>query len=363
MASFGLTVIDVKMPDWKTTIIPPDAPIKNAILAIQNSGYQIALVVEDEDRLIGTVTDGDVRRGLLKGFLMSQPAIEIANRKPRTARLDTPAQEILALLNKYVLRQLPLISPENRLAGIAHVDQIKEQATNPKNTVVLMAGGFGKRLRPLTSNTPKPLLSVGDKPLLEAILDSFIHYGFGSYYISVNYLAESIVEHFGDGSRWGIDIEYLREEDPLGTAGALRLLPKHPELPVIVMNGDLITRVNFNELLRYHEETGAAGTMCVREYDMEVPFGVVELEGNRIRGIDEKPVHRFFVNAGIYVISPQAFDLIPEQGKFDMTSLFTAIAEKNWAASAFPVHEYWLDVGRLDDFERARADIRDGHFR
>lgn len=348
------------MSDWKKAIISPDAPIKEAVLAIQNSGYQIALVVAKDGHLIGTVTDGDVRRGLLKGYTMNHLASEIANCDPRTAMVSASAQELLTILSKHVLRQLPLITTHGQLAGIAHIDHIKEQAANPKNTVVLMAGGIGKRLRPLTANTPKPLLSVGDKPLLEAILDSFVHNGFTSYYISVNYLAESIVEHFGDGSRWGIDIEYLHEEDPLGTAGALRLLPELPDLPVIVMNGDLITRVNFNELLRYHEETGAAGTMCVREYDMEVPFGVVELEGNQIRGIDEKPVQRFFVNAGIYVISPQAFALIPGQGRFDMTSLFTAIVKKGWVASAFPVHEYWLDVGRLDDFERARADIRGG---
>lgn len=351
------------MPDWKKAIISPEAPIKEAILAIQNSGFQIALVADSDNRLIGTVTDGDVRRGLLKGYTMGHPAIEIANRDPKSAEESLPTQDLLAILNAHLLRQLPLVTFDGVLAGIVHVDSVKEQVLYPQNPVILMAGGFGKRLRPLTSNTPKPLLSVGDKPLLEAILDSFIQHGFRTFYISVNYLAQSIVDHFGDGSRWGIDITYLHEEEPLGTAGALKLLPQRPELPVIVMNGDLITRVNFRDLLRYHEETGAAGTMCVREYDMEVPFGVVDLEDNRILGIDEKPVHRFFVNAGIYVVSPDAFDLIPEQGRYDMTRLFTGIIGKGWGTSAFPIHEYWLDVGRLDDFERAQADIRNGDVR
>lgn len=351
------------MPDWKKAIISPEAPIKEAILAIQNSGFQIALIAERGSRLIGTVTDGDVRRGLLKGYTMEQPAINIASLEPKSAQEDMPVQELLGIMKTHVLRQLPLVTAEGVLAGIAHADFIKDQAVHPKNPVLLMAGGFGKRLRPLTSNTPKPLLSVGDKPLLEAILDSFIQHGFRTFYISVNYLAQSIVDHFGDGSRWGIDITYLHEDEPLGTAGALKLLPQRPDLPVIVMNGDLITRVNFRDLLRYHEETGAAGTMCVREYDMEVPFGVVDLEDNRILGIDEKPVHRFFVNAGIYVVSPDALDLIPEQGHYDMTDLFSAFIGKGWDASAFPIHEYWLDVGRLDDFERAKIDFRDGNFK
>lgn len=351
------------MPDWKDTVIAPDAPIKEAVLAIQNSGYQIALVADDDLRLMGTVTDGDVRRGLLKGCTMSQPAIDIANHDPHTAQPGMPANELLAILNKYILRQLPLISTDGKLCGVAHIDLLKEQATQPRNPVVLMAGGFGRRLRPLTSHTPKPLLNVGGRPLLEGILESFIQYGFQSYFISVNYLAESIIDHFGDGGRWDIDITYLRENEPLGTAGALRLLPERPDMPIIVMNGDLITRVNFHELLRYHEETGALGTMCVREYDMEVPFGVVDIRDNRIHAIDEKPVHRFFVNAGIYVISPDALDLIPGDGAFDMTSLFDAITASGSHAAAFPIHEYWLDIGRSDDFERANSDARDGTVR
>lgn len=351
------------MRDWRMTLVSPEAPVKDAILAIQNSGYQIALVADADERLLGTVTDGDVRRALLKGVNMEHPVAGIANRDPHTAAPDTPEQELLAILNRYVVRQLPLVSADGKLRGVAHIDLLKERAARPGNPVVLMAGGLGRRLRPLTANTPKPLLSVGGKPLLEGILEGFIQHGFQSYYISVNYLAESIIDHFGKGDRWDIDITYLRENEPLGTAGALRLLPERPHMPIIVMNGDLITRVNFHELLRYHEETGALGTMCVREYDMEVPFGVVDIRDNRIHAIDEKPVHRFFVNAGIYVISPDALDLIPGDGAFDMTSLFDAITESGSHAAAFPIHEYWLDIGRSDDFERANIDAMDGTVR
>lgn len=351
------------MGEWRMTLVSPDAPVKDAILAIQNSGYQIALVADTEDRLLGTVTDGDVRRALLKGVTMEHPVAEIANLDPHTAGQDMADQELLAILNRHVVRQLPLVSADGKLCGVAHIDLLKDRSARPGNPVVLMAGGLGRRLRPLTANTPKPLLSVGGKPLLEGILESFIQHGFQSYFISVNYLADTIVEHFGDGGRWDIDITYLRENEPLGTAGALRMLPARPELPVIIMNGDLITRVNFHDLLHYHEETGALGTMCVREYDMEVPFGVVDIDNGHIRAIDEKPVHRFFVNAGIYVISPEALDLIPAEGSFDMTGLFDAIVASGGQAAAFPIHEYWLDVGRSDDFERANDELKNGAVR
>ena len=223
-----------------------------------------------------------------------------------------------------------------------------------------MAGGLGSRLQPLTEDKPKPLLSVGDKPILETILESFIEQNFRRFYISVNYKADAIKKHFADGGRWNAEIRYLEEETRLGTAGALDLIPERPELPLLVMNGDLLTRVNFRDLLDYHLDQKAQATMCVREYDFQVPFGVVEIEDHHILSIDEKPVHRFFVNAGIYVLEPGLIDLIPKGEYFDMTDLFARAIEKGHETQAFPIHEYWIDVGRIDDLDRANHDHENG---
>ena len=347
-------------PDWQQTLILETATIRDAIKVIDSAGFQIAMVVNEKGEFLGTVTDGDVRRGLLHGSEMSHPVLTVTNRNPHTAADDASDVALLALMKQHLFRQIPLINTEGRLTGLVHANYLQEHVKSTNNPVILMAGGLGKRLRPMTEKTPKPLLPIGDKPLLEMILENFIHQGFSDFYISVNYRADTLKSHFGNGSRWGVSIRYLEEEEPLGTAGALRLLPEKPKLSAFVMNGDLLTRVNFKDLLSYHHEQSATATMCVREYDMEVPFGVVSLEGNRIQRIDEKPVHRFFVNAGIYLVSPEAFDLIPNDRRFDMTELFEVVIANNLETAAFPIHEYWLDIGRLDDFERANLDFRNG---
>ena len=211
-------------------------------------------------------------------------------------------------------------------------------------------------LGPLTANQPKPLLKVGQKPILETIMENFIRHGFRKFYFSVNYLGEMIETHFGDGSRWGVRIEYLREQKRLGTAGALSLLPEKPDKPFFVMNGDILTNVDFAQLLHFHVHTGATATMCVRDYDFQVPYGVVRIEGERLARIEEKPVQRFFVNAGIYVLEPPALDLTPADTFFDMPQLFERIVECGQEAAVFPIREYWLDIGRGDDLQRARSE-------
>jgi NDP-sugar pyrophosphorylase family protein len=233
------------------------------------------------------------------------------------------------------------------------------QPERRRNTVVVMAGGLGTRLDPLTKDLPKPLLKVGSKPILETILSNFRGYGFAEFFLSVNYKAEMVKSYFGDGTRWGIRIRYLEESVPLGTAGSLSLLPERPTLPLVVMNGDLVTQVNFQHMLDFHREHAAVATMGVREYDMQVPFGVVRLEESRIVAIEEKPVHRFFVNAGIYVLEPDALDYVPRGEYFDMTTLFERLAKEGMPTSAFPIREYWLDVGRPDDLERAQIEYGD----
>jgi NDP-sugar pyrophosphorylase family protein len=229
---------------------------------------------------------------------------------------------------------------------------------NPKKSpVVLMAGGLGSRLRPLTNDCPKPLLKVGGKPILEIILEKFIDEGFQNFFISINYMGDSIRSYFGDGSRWDVSIEYLEEKERLGTAGGLSLFPEPPDEPVIVMNGDLLTKINFNNLLNFHKDSRASATMCVREHEVSIPYGVVRAESSRLIELQEKPVQKILVNAGIYVLSSEAVRLIPENSYFDMTDLFNTMIAKNWHTSVYQIREYWIDIGRMKDFEMANVEF------
>lgn len=345
------------MPDWKNTLIPADATIREVIETINSSGFEISLVIDRDEKLLGTITDGDIRRGLLQGLGMEAPAGQLMNEKPLVAPPDMSREGLLEKMNGEVIRQIPLLDDNRRVVGLAHIRDLTPPMESRENWVVLMAGGLGERLKPLTEATPKPLLSVGDKPLLQTILESFVEQNFRRFYISVNYRADAIKDHFGDGAKWNVEIRYLEEDERLGTAGALKLIPEPPTGPLIVMNGDLITKINFQDLLDYHDQQGSQATMCVREYDLQVPFGVVGIEGNIIESIDEKPVHRFFINAGIYVLDPDLIGLIPGDENYDMTELFEATIAMGKDVIAFPVHEYWLDVGRMDDLDRARLDI------
>jgi len=223
-----------------------------------------------------------------------------------------------------------------------------------------MAGGFGKRLRPLTEHTPKPLLQIGSKPILETILDQFVEAGFHRFYISTHYKAEMVQEHFGNGSERGISIQYVHEYEPLGTAGALGLLPDDlPDLPIMMMNGDLLTKVDFIELLNFHSSNGGDATMCVREYEFEVPYGVIKAEDYRITSIVEKPVHRFFVNAGVYVLSPSVVEDIDGGSYLDMPHMLEERIRSDRKINMFPIHEYWLDIGKMEQFEQAQIDARE----
>jgi len=344
------------MNRWHMARIAPERSIRDAIRTIDEGAIRIALVVDGDNRLLGTVTDGDVRRGILHGVALEEPVTRVMNPHPTTARADEGRDTILERMKQTRLHQIPVVDGQGRLVTVEILDELL-QARHRDNWVVLMAGGLGSRLRPLTDECPKPLLKVGSKPLLEIILENFLEYGFRTFYISVNYKAEMVQAHFGDGSRWGIEIRYVHEDRRLGTAGALSLLPGRPTQPLIVMNGDLLTKVNFQHLLDFHAEHRARATMCVREYDFQVPYGVVRIDHHRILGIDEKPVQRFFVNAGIYVLEPEALDLIPPATYFDMPELFTNLIGRQQETAVFPIREYWLDIGHMDDFARANGDF------
>jgi dTDP-glucose pyrophosphorylase len=343
------------MNSWKSTCISPTASIQDAIRKIDESALQIALVVEGE-RLRGTVTDGDIRRAILKGVSLQDPVQDSMNAHPAVAALGDDRQEVVGRMRRAQIRHMPVVDASGLLVGMEILDELLAPRMR-SNPVLLMAGGMGKRLSPLTEDCPKPMLQVGGRPILETILLNFSDYGFRRFYLSVNYKAEVIVEYFGDGSRWGVQIEYLREDERLGTAGALALLPERPVAPMLVMNGDVLTRVNMNHLLDFHVAQRAQATMCILEYQYQVPFGVVRVDGQEILSIDEKPTQKFFVNAGIYTLEPEVIDLVPRKSFFDITTLFGKLVEQGRKTAVFPLREYWLDVGQHADFEKAKVEF------
>lgn len=344
------------MKDWKKILVSSNTTIRETIRVMDSGALKIALVVDEKRHLLGTVSDGDVRRGILKGYALEDQVNRIMNTAPTSVYRNESRDTVISLMRTKQIYQIPVLDEDGTLAGLEVIDNVLA-APQYDNWVVLMAGGLGTRLKQLTKNTPKPLLRVGDKPILETILENFIEQGFKHIFISVNYKSQLIEEYFGNGARWGVKIKYIREDRKLGTAGALGLLPHKPNKPLLVMNGDILSKINFQQLLDFHQHHSAIATMCVREYDMQIPYGVVTLDTYKISSIEEKPIHRFFVNAGIYVLEPETLEMIPRNSYLDMPSLFRAFAAQKLDTVAFPIREYWLDIGRLDDFERAQGDF------
>lgn len=336
--------------------IAPGSAIKEAIATIERSAEKIALVVDDEKKLLGTVTDGDVRRAILRGAQLVDPVSNVMNRQPHIGRIGEDREPLVDLLRRNVCRHIPIVDKAGRVVSMETLREYIDYG-HRENWVVLMAGGLGKRLRPLTEAVPKPMLRVGETPVLQIIIESLRNQGFRHFFISINYLGHMIRDYFGDGSRWDVDIKYITESRPLGTAGALATLPSSPDKPLIIMNGDILTKVDFRQLLQFHEEHKAQATTCVRDYFVEVPFGVVENEGHRIRALHEKPRHRFLVNAGIYALEPDVLRLIPRNEFFDMPTLIENLLARGQHACVFPIREYWIDVGRIDEFERANSEF------
>lgn len=345
------------MKQWELTLVDPECSMEKAIATLDQVAVRIVMVVDRERRLLGTLTDGDVRRALLKQRPLSTPVSEVMCSTPRTAERDWSKERILSVMERYQLLQLPVLDGSGVVIGLETLHDLlnKPRRNNP---VFLMAGGFGTRLRPLTHNCPKPLLKVGDKPILELILERFINSGFHRFFISTHYMPEMIREHFGDGSRWGVSIRYIHEESPLGTGGALGLLP-HDEidLPMFMMNGDLLTTLDFENVLDFHQAHSGSATMCVREYEYCVPYGVIQSDGHRIRSMVEKPVQRFFINAGIYLLSPELVKSVSAGTRIDMPTLLEGEISAGRDVNMFPVHEYWLDIGRMEDFQRAQQEF------
>ncbi|GAA4046862.1 nucleotidyltransferase family protein [Parerythrobacter jejuensis] len=344
-------------PGWRKALLQrSSATIGDAIAALDRSGLQIVLAADADGVLEGTITDGDIRRGLLRGDTLESSIDGIIQRSPMVAPSDLPEATVRQLMSANKIRQMPIIDDSGVLVGLYIPDMMGAAQERP-NLMVIMAGGKGTRLRPHTQNCPKPLLEVSGKPMLEHILENARASGITNFVVSVHYLGHMIEEYFGDGSKWGVSIDYVREETPLGTGGSLSLLQERPRAPFLVCNGDVISSVNFAEVVDYHNLHRAVATMAVRSHEMRNEFGVVLTDGVEITGFEEKPVVKSYVNAGIYVIDPSALDLLETNAYCDMPTLFGRIRDRQERTVVFPMHEDWLDVGRPDDLARADQTI------
>ena len=332
--------------------------IKKIISAIEKGGLRIALILNDKNQLEGTISDGDIRRGLLKGLSLDTSFREILRKDCFTANIDTNRKNIIKMMRDNAISQIPVISENNEFIGLEISDELlpsSRQFSLP-NFALLMAGGRGSRLRPITDDCPKPLIPINDKPILEIILEQCINSGIRNFYISVHYLAEKIINYFGDGSKWNINIEYIREDLPLGTAGALKLLPKTLNDALILINGDVLTKTNFQNVLNYHSKNDAEITICAREQTLSSPYGVIEVKGINFESMVEKPSFRQLVNAGIYVLNPSVIKLVKEEKHLDMPDLITMCKDKKKKIIVYPVHEYWLDIGKPEALDKAHFD-------
>ena len=340
--------------DWRKSLLLSGANMQDAIRNLDESALQISLVVSIDGKLLGTVTDGDIRRGLLRGLGLESPIESIVHLSPLVAPPQLGRDTVLQLMQANKIHQLPVVDEDRQIVGLHLWDELMVPGKRP-NLMVIMAGGQGIRLRPHTENCPKPLLPVGGKPMLEHIIERARAEGFQHFVLAIHYLGHMIEEYFGDGSSKGVQIDYLREESPLGTAGAIGLLNPRPNEAFLVSNGDVLTDIRYGELLDFHCRHGASATMAVRMHEWQHPFGVVRTNGVDIVGFEEKPITRNHINAGVYVLEPIALETLGRGEHCDMPTLFGRLQERADRTIVYPMHEPWLDIGRADDLERAQA--------
>jgi dTDP-glucose pyrophosphorylase/CBS domain-containing protein len=339
-----------------SVVISPTTSIADAIARLDKAGTGALMLCSPGRQLYGLLTDGDIRRAIMHGISLETACETIASSNPVTAQRSISPTEALHLMNQHDINHIPIVDADgNLIEFLLRRDLIQENQFNL--SAVIMAGGFGKRLLPLTEQVPKPMLPVGDRPLLELTIEQLRRSGIRDVNLTTHYLPENIVNHFGNGEAFGVNLSYFKEDHPLGTAGGLKLMKK-ADGPFLVINGDILTGVSFQEMLNYHRKYGAEITVGVRKYEIQVPFGVVECEDVRITQLKEKPTMTFFVNAGMYLLEPSACDYIPEGQRFDMTDLIQKVLEAGKPVVSFPIVEYWLDVGRLEDYKQAQEDIR-----
>ena len=353
------------MPDLEDLFVDASSTVRDAIGCIDRNAEGIALVVDAERRLIGTLTDGDVRRALLSGLSLASPVMVVlankpdsAPRQPTTAPVGTPPSELLDLMHRHDVRHVPLVDAAGRVVGIELLKDLVREYQLPLRALV-MAGGYGRRLRPLTDDRPKAMLPIGGRPLLEIIVRRLQQAGIHRVHVATHYKAEVIHQHFGDGQRFDLDIHYVNEDRPLGTAGALGLLEQTDE-PLLVINGDILTDVNVSAMLEFHRANRADLTVAVSPFEIEVPYGVVKTEGVLVTGVDEKPTIRSFINAGVYLLNADVCQLVPGDGPYDMPDLIGRCLEQRRRVVSFPLREYWQDIGRRDDYSKVLRDAQEG---
>lgn len=344
------------MMSWEHTLVLENQNLREVLQVIDRSGRQMALVVDSERRLIGTLSDGDIRRWFIVGGTINDLAGEVCNRSPHTALEGVGRSALRKLLHDHGVHHMPVINTDRRVVGLIGLEDLFAFPERPE-TVVIMAGGLGSRMGALTRETPKPMLPIDGRPVLQIILEQFRRQGFRRFCIAVNYLADCIIDHFGDGRGFDVEINYLCEKKRLGTAGALGLIEPALEHPFIVTNGDVLMNESFGDILDEHRSHAADITVMVRDYEMQVPYGVVEESDGNAASIIEKPVHNFKVNAGVYCLSPKVLNLVPRNIYLDMPELFNAAVAGDLKARIQRINGYWIDIGRVSDYERAKMEI------
>ena len=344
------------MQALSTYIIHPECNILKALEVIDRGSIQIAFVCDADMKLLGTVSDGDVRRGLLKGLSLSEPVSAIMNHHPIIATLNESRTSVLEKMTTGFINYIPIIDNKGCLTGFHSRFELDSQEAIA-HEAFLVVGGLGSRLKSLTENCPKPLLKIGQKPLLEIIVDSLIESGIRKFFFAVNYKADMFYDYFGDGSSKGVKIVYIHEKEKMGTAGALSLLEEVPELPLLVMNGDILTSINYRHILDFHVQGQASMTIALSNFSYQVPYGVVNMDGAAVVELKEKPHINHFVNAGIYVLNPEVVKLVPKGQYFGMNQLYDEVCKNSMPVMGFPLKEYWTDIGNIDDFCRAQDEF------
>lgn len=354
VAALGLE--ETALRKLEKVVVTPEVSMADAIAHLDRAGTGALAVCTSDGELLGLLTDGDLRRAILKGISLDQSCKTVANQDPITVRGHPSATEALRIMTQHDINHLPVVDDKGHLVEfLLRRDLVPEG--RPSLSAVIMAGGFGKRLLPLTRTVPKPMLPIGGRPLLERTIEQLRRSGIQEVHLTTHYLPESITNHFGDGQAFGVKISYSREDQPLGTAGGLKLVDR-PTGPFVVINGDVLTGVSFEEMLHFHRANRAEITVGIRKHEVTVPFGIVECEDVRVVGLREKPSMSFFINAGVYVVEPSACDYIPDAKRFDMTDLIKKMLETGRRVVSFPIMEYWQDVGRLEDYRQAQDDHR-----
>jgi dTDP-glucose pyrophosphorylase len=334
------------------SIISPSSSFKEVINSLDNSALQIVLVVE-KNKLVGVITDGDVRRHLLdEADLINSTSKKLMNTDFISVRQETDISEVRSLMKTHQIHQIPVLDEYRNLIGLHHIDHF-DDSVSYSNSVIIMAGGLGQRLHPYTLDVPKPMLPVNGRPMIESLINKLSEQGFNNIYISINYKGEQIEDHFGDGSEFGVSINYLRESSPMGTAGSLSLVP-NVDNSMLILNGDVVTNLDFSRVIRYHEKTSALATVCLRNHEVQIPYAVARSSGKSILELTEKPTISYPVNAGIYVLSPEALARIPKE-KFDMTELLDGMLDEGLTVNGFPMHEHWRDIGTPDDYKEVQS--------